>query len=172
MRSKSQHRGALFVIEAAGNGGENLDHRAYKGKLGRKDRDSGAIMIGAGAPPRSGFTDRSRLDFSNYGSRLDVQGWGRKVASLDYGDLQSCDDKLERNYTDLFSGTSSASPIVAGAALLVQSIVKQRGQAPLPPRKLRQLLSDSGSPRVDGPHGPKTQRIGPRPNLAAALREL
>src|SRR5690606_6510875 len=113
-------RRGVIVIEAAGNGGENLDRPAYGGKLERGARDSGAIMIGAGGPPRAGFRDRERLDFSNYGSRVDVQGWGRMVATLDYGDLQACDDDGERHYTNLFSGTSSASPIVAGAAILVQ----------------------------------------------------
>ena len=61
--------------------------------------------------------DRVRLDFSNYGSRVDVQGWGRMVATLEYGDLQSCTgaeaDYTDRHYTGEFAGTSSASPIVA-----------------------------------------------------------
>src|SRR5205085_8506118 len=113
-------RRGVLVIEAAGNGAENLDHRAYHGKLSRSGRDSGAIMVGAGAPARSGFVDRARLDFSNYGSRVDVQGWGRKVATLDYGDLQRCSGD-DRHYTGEFSGTSSASPIVAGAAVLLES---------------------------------------------------
>ena len=80
----------VVVIEAAGNGGEDLDRSAYKTQArSRAGRDSGAIMVGAGGPPRAGFTDRARLDFSNYGSRVDVQGWGRRVATLDYGDLQA-----------------------------------------------------------------------------------
>ena len=124
----------MIVIEAAGNGGENLDHKYYKRKFDRTKRDSGAIMIGAGGPPRDGWSDRERLDFSNYGARVDVQGWGRKVATLDYGDLQRCDadDATDRHYTDEFSGTSSASPIVAGAAVLVQGLAKKRGKVLTP----------------------------------------
>jgi serine protease len=159
-------RRGVIVIEAAGNGGENLDHRTYRGKLSRGTRDSGAILVGAGAPPRAGFVDRARLDFSNHGSRVDVQGWGRKVATLDYGDLQRCAG-ADRHYTGEFSGTSSASPIVAGAALLVQSWAKQQGRT-LSPGEVRDLLRRTGTPQA----GDTSEPIGPRPDLARALDEL
>lgn len=159
----------VVVIEAAGNGFEDLDHRAYKQKFDRAFRDSGAIMIGAGAPPRPGFHDREKLDFSNYGSRVDVQGWGRKVATLDYGDLQRCDDtNRDRHYTGEFAGTSSASPIVAGAAILVESYAASLELPPLPPRELRTLLRDTGTPQA----GDLRLHIGPRPDLARALAAL
>jgi subtilisin family serine protease len=161
-------RRGVIVIEAAGNGGEDLDHTAYKGKLSRKGRDSGAIMVGAGAPPREGFVDRARLDFSNYGSRVDVQGWGRKVATLDYGDLQRCagSDRhyTDRHYTGEFAGTSSASPIVAGAAVLLQSYAKQQGKS-LSPAEVRDILRATGTPQTSD----TKQQIGPRPDLARAL---
>ena len=155
----------VIVIEAAGNGAENLDHSAYKKKFDRWKRDSGAIMIGAGGPPRDGFTDRERLDFSNYGSRVDVQGWGRKVATLDYGDLQRCSDVKDRHYTNEFSGTSSASPIVAGAAVLVQSYVRSETGAVLSPDAMRNLLRETGTAQA----GNVKEQIGPRPDLARAL---
>ncbi len=158
----------VIVIEAAGNGAENLDHNDYKGKLDRRVRDSGAIMVGAGAPALKGWTDRSRLDFSNYGSRVDVQGWGRMVATTDYGDLQGC-DATTRKYTSLFGGTSSASPIVAGAAILVQSIIKTEKKCTIPPVHLRKILTETGSPQTDGPHGSAKQNIGPRPDLSRAI---
>lgn len=158
----------VVVIEAAGNGAEDLDHADYKRKFDRTKRDSGAIMVGAGAPAVDGYKDRSRLDFSNYGSRVDVQGWGRMVATLDYGDLQGCDVSA-RKYTKTFSGTSSASPIVAGAALLLESIAKTEKGCPLPPQDLRALLVETGSPQTDGPHGSAKQKIGPRPDLSRAV---
>lgn len=158
----------VVIVEAAGNGAEDLDHEAYKGKFDRRKRDSGAIMVGAGAPAADGWTDRSRLDFSNYGSRVDLQGWGRMVATLDYGDLQGC-DATRRKYTEVFGGTSSASPIVAGAALLVESVVKTEKGCPLSPHDLRALLVETGSPQTDGPHGPAKQHIGPRPDLSGAI---
>jgi subtilisin family serine protease len=156
----------VVVIEAAGNGGENLDHSAYRGKLDRTRRDSGAIVVGAGAPPREGFTDRTRLDFSNYGSRVDVQGWGRKVATLDYGDLQAC-TTADRHYTGEFAGTSSASPIVAGAAVILEGIARQHGR-PMPPRELRDLLRTTGTPQA----GDTRKPIGPRPDLARAIAAM
>src|SRR5262249_21855801 len=98
----------VIVVEAAGNGNADLDARVYRGAFDPAARDSGAIVVGAGGPPRAGFVDRARLDFSNYGKRVNVQGWGRKVATLDYGDLQRCGDGVDRHYTGEFSGTSSA----------------------------------------------------------------
>lgn len=160
----------VVVVAAAGNGAEDLDHPRYRGKLDRAGRDSGAILVGAGAPDEDGFVDRSRLDFSNHGSRVDVQGWGRMVATLDYGDLQGC-DAHGRKYTALFAGTSSASPVVAGAAVLVESVYRTRRGCALPPRALRAILAATGSPQTDGPHGPASQHIGPRPDLARAMGE-
>jgi subtilisin family serine protease len=164
---KAATKRGVVVIEAAGNGGEDLDHAAYKGVFDRKKRDSGAIMVGAGGPPRDGFSDRERLDFSNYGSRVDVQGWGRKVATLDYGDLQSCDGPRDRHYTGEFSGTSSASPIVAGAAVILEGIARER-KKPIPPVELRELLRRTGTPQA----GNTKQQIGPRPDLARAIDAL
>ncbi len=161
----------VVVIEAAGNGDENLDHPGYQRAFDRSHRDSGAIMVGAGAPPREGFADRERLDFSNHGMRVDVQGWGRKVATLDYGDLQACDGSerhyTDRHYTGEFSGTSSASPIVAGAALLLEGIARQRGRV-LPPAELRELLRATGTPQA----GDTREPIGPRPDLERAIAAL
>jgi subtilisin family serine protease len=154
----------VIVVEAAGNGGEDLDDPAYGGKLRRDTRDSGAIIVGAGGPARAGYEDRARLDFSNYGSRVDVQGWGRKVATLDYGDLQRCSG-ADRHYTGEFSGTSSASPIVAGAAALVESYARQR-HVVLRPEIVRDLLRRTGTPQAGDA---ATEPIGPRPDLERAL---
>lgn len=157
----------VIVIEAAGNGGENLEHKAYGGKFDRRVRDSGAIVVGAGGPARKGFTDRARLDFSNYGARVDVQGWGRGVATLDYGDLQKCSEAGDRHYTDAFSGTSSASPIVAGAAILLQSMARAHG-APMTPVQMRDVLRATGTAQT----GNTKQQIGPRPDLARAIARV
>ena len=160
---KTATQRGVVVIEAAGNGNENLDHRDYRNKFDRRTRDSGAIMVGAGGPPRDGFSDRERLEFSNYGTRVDVQGWGRKVATLDYGDLQTCAG-ADRHYTGEFSGTSSASPIVAGAAVILEGLARTRGGV-VQPRELRELLRSTGTPQA----GDVSEPIGPRPNLAAAI---
>jgi Subtilase family len=172
-------RGVL-VVEAAGNGAQNLDDPVYNtpsagfpagwsNPFNRNNRDSGAILVGAGAPPpnthgRNWGPDRSRLDFSNYGASIDAQGWGREVTSTGYGDLQGGGN---RNlwYTDTFSGTSSASPIVVGALACVQGALKNRGRIPLSPARARDLLRTTGSPQQASPAAPLTQRISNRPNL-------
>jgi hypothetical protein len=170
----------IIVVEAAGNGAENLDDAIYNVRptgfpaswtnpFNRNNRDSGAILVGAGAPPEGTHgnnhgPDRSRLSFSNYGSLIDAQGWGREVTSCGYGDLQGGSNE-DIWYTDQFSGTSSASPIVVGALGCVQGVLKANGRIPLSPARARELLRATGSPQQDAPGRPATQRIGNRPNL-------
>lgn len=170
----------VIVVEAAGNGSENLDDPAYdvpapgfpptwSNPFRRGARDSGAILVGAGAPPpgthgRDHGPDRSRLDFSNYGSAVDAQGWGREVTTTGYGDRQGGTNE-DFWYTNLFSGTSSASPIVVGALASTQGNRRARGAALLTPATARNLLRTTGSPQQDAPARPATQRIGTRPNL-------
>jgi hypothetical protein len=177
-------RKGIVVVEAAGNGAEDLDDALYdvpdKGfpsgwtnPFKRANRDSGAIVVGAGAPPpgthdRDHGPDRSRLDFSNYGSRLDAQGWGQEVTSCAYADLQTGSTEDEW-YTDVFSGTSSASPIVVGALGALQGAVISAGKSPAEPARLRELLRTTGSPQQDAPDRPATQRIGNRPDLAQLI---
>src|SRR6185295_4681179 len=71
----------VLVVEAAGNGGFDLDlssdldiRRSLR--RGAPDfLDSGAILVGAA---RAGLP-HDRAPFSNYGSRLDCFGWGESV---------------------------------------------------------------------------------------------
>ena len=163
----------IIVIEAAGNGFQNLDDEVdYAKKFNRQERDSGAILVGAGAPPSGVFgPDRSRLPFSNYGSIVDVQGWGREVTTTGYGDLQGGTDR-NRVYTRTFSGTSSASPIIVGVAACLQSIQITRGGAPLTPSKMREILRSTGVPQTAAPNRGIEQRIGNRPDLKAAMSHI
>lgn len=170
----------IVVVEAAGNGAQNLDDAVYSVRptgfptgwtnpfdLGNPQ--SGAVLVGAGAPPPDTHgadhgPDRSRLGFSNYGSRVDAQGWGREVTSTGYGDLQGGWIQ-DRWYTDRFSGTSSASPVVTGALACLQGMLRARGHHPLTSSKARQLLRSTGSPQTDAPGRPASQRIGNRPDI-------
>jgi subtilisin family serine protease len=170
----------VVVVSAAGNGAENLDDSLYsnpapgfpatwRNPFNRSLNDSGSILVGAGAPPpgthgRDHGPDRSRLDFSNFGSALDAQGWGREVTTCGYGDLQGGTNE-DLWYTDQFSGTSSASPIVVGAIACVQGVLRTRQRPLLSPTRARDLLRRTGSPQTDAPGRPRTQRIGNRPNL-------
>jgi hypothetical protein len=170
----------VIVVEAAGNGAEDLDDAIYdtpaagfptnwSNPFDRANRDSGAVVVGAGAPPpnthgQNHGPDRSRLDFSNFGALVDAQGWGREVTTTGYGDLQGGANEDEW-YTDRFSGTSSASPIVVGALGCVQGVLRSRGWVPLSPARARELLRATGSQQQDALGRPSTQRIGNRPDL-------
>lgn len=159
----------IVVVEPAGNGGIDkrgrergisLDRKELGGAFDRKKKDSGAIMVGGGIP-----LDATTAPTSNYGTRIDVQGYGLGVATLGYGNLWGSDDR-NRAYTLGWSGTSSATPCVTGAAAIVQATLKANGLAPLDCLLLRAVLAGTGTP--DG--SVKTKRIGPRPNADAAAR--
>ncbi len=167
----------IIVVEAAGNGTENLDDALYNARpagfpaswrnpFNPANPSSSAVVVGAGASPSGTQPDRSRLGFSNYGARIDCQGWGREVTSTGYGNLQG-GSGIHTNewYTDSFGGTSSASPIVVGALGCVQGILRAQGGALLTPARAISLLRSTGSPQQDAPGRPRTQRIGNRPNL-------
>ncbi len=176
-------RRGVVVIEAAGNGAENLDDALYnrrpagfpgswRNPFDRANRDSGAVVVGAGAPPSGAFgPDRSRLDFSNFGALVDAQGWGRQVVACGYGFLQGGNDE-NLWYTHDFSGTSSASPIVTGALACVQGVRRAMGRTLLTPAQSRTLLRTTGSPQQAGPNGPATQRIGNRPDIRNMVQQM
>jgi hypothetical protein len=159
-----------IVVEAAGNGNVNLDGSNCNNLFNRSYRDSGAIIVGAGAPPGWSQTARSRMYFSSYGSRVDVQGYGAGVYTTGYGDLYTGTGKNEW-YTDKFSGTSSASPIVAGAAALLSSVAQARGIS-LTPIHVRYKLVSTGSPQQAAVGFPITEHIGPLPNVKGAINTL
>ncbi|WP_437960339.1 S8 family serine peptidase [Sorangium sp. So ce119] len=177
----------IIVVEAAGNGGVDLDHRdhdvpatgfpsGWRNPFNPAHHSSGAVLVGAGAPPpgthgRDWGPDRSRLAFSNYGGRVDAQGWGCEVTTCGYGDIQRGHDP-RRWYTDRFSGTSSAALMVAGAIASLQGVLRAKGRPPLGPEEVRALLRTTGSPQQDGLVWPSTQRIGNRPNLRDMLDRL
>lgn len=160
----------VTVVEAAGNGLQNLDDSVYSTGNGGHwpflpANDSGAIIVGAGAAPVGGTsTDRSRLDFSNYGATVDLQGQGEGVVTTGYGDRYNTEG-TNALYTR-FDGTSSASPNVAAACAIYQSLSIQRDGWTLAPWLLRDRLIAHGSPQQSGTF-PATQHIGPRPNLMA-----
>lgn len=164
------------VVAAAGNGHQNLDGSEYTTGNGGHwpflpQNDSGSILVGAGAAPAAfgGIEPaRSRLPFSNYGSRLDLQGWGERIYTTGYGHLAWGGLALYQWYTSSFGGTSGATPIVAGAAALVQSQHRRlHGGVPLTPWALRALLRSTGTPQ--GGTNPSAEPIGPMPDVFAAL---
>lgn len=159
----------VVVVEAAGNGSQDLDDPFYGGWFSIPN-DSGALLVGAGAAPGGSDAARARLWFSNFGATVDLQGWGEKVTTTGYGDLYAASGPAQY-YTQVFSGTSSASPIVAGACALLQSMHWQRRNVYLQPADLRSALRRSGTPQQNGTY-PATQNIGPLPDLIRTAVEL
>lgn len=156
---KSATRKGIHCIAAAGNGQSNLDDPRYKGAFDLKVRDSGCVIVGAAESPLS-KTPRERSDFSNYGSRVDVFGYGRNVVTTGYGDLLNQRSPQLATYTKSFGGTSSASPIVTGAVISALGILKEEGIRPSP-RKMREALRKTGTPQ----QGDTTKSIGQMPEV-------
>ena len=178
----------VIVVEAAGNGDEDLDHERHdrgddfgsrwKNPFRRATAgsDSGAILVGAGAPPpgthgQDWGPDRSRLEFSNYGMAVDVQAWGKEVTTCGYGSLQGGASE-SRWYTDEFGGTSSAAPMVAGVLACVQGILRARNAPLLTPAMARDLLRSIGRPQQNAPGRPASERIGNRPDLKELIAKV
>lgn len=172
------------VVEAAGNGGENLDVDIIKkGNAGHypfhNDHNSGAIIVGAGTN-NPNTTPRSRLNFSCYGSRVNVQAFGENVITTG-GDITYVNgvqtsippvfyptEGVDYYYTNKFGGTSGASPIVAGACLLIQSVLKNNTNTYLTSLQMQQLLMGTGKPQ----QGNVAENIGPLPDAYKAIQTL
>ncbi len=150
----------IHCVQAAGNGGSNFDADIYQRAFDLSFRDSGCIMVGAAG------ADHERLGFSNYGSRIDAHGYGRGVTSAGYGDLFN--GGVTRMYTDQFSGTSSATPIVAGSVAVVSSIAKAQGRI-ISPLEMRAALRATGTRQGDRS---KAQRIGNLPSIGEMMNYL
>lgn len=164
----------IHVVAAAGNGSEDLDDPIFNQGHAPflPENNSGAIMVGAGAAPAEfggSDTERSRLYFSNYGSRVDLQGWGERVMTTGYGSYYN-GEGINYYYTDSFNGTSSASPIVASAVAIYESVMEVQTGSVVDPATMRAVLKNTGSPQQAG-YYPVTQNIGPLPDLRAALEE-
>jgi serine protease len=143
----------ITVVEAAGNGfspglgaerqGLDLDdYPLTHGMHALSEWDSGAILVAA-----ANSADRSRLEASNFGSRVDGYAWGDGA----------------------FGQTSAAAAIVAGAALVVLGIAAAARPAKrsMTGREVRELLRATGTPAAS-----PRERIGVMPDLRAAARRL
>lgn len=141
-------KGAIVIV-AAGNSGIDLSDTSICPDYG----DSGAMLVGA----CTSSTGR-RLSFSNYGhySSL-VNSWGEHVTTTGYGSLQDLPGH-DRDYTNTYSGTSSATPLCSGALALLQCYAKKQGLI-LTTKTMKQLLNES-----DYNEG-ANDLIGKRPNI-------
>lgn len=152
----------IVVVEAAGNGGNDLDTFENGDGLQTLNRnspdfrESGAILVGAATSslphaPNGG----------NYGSRIDCYAWGENI------NTPGVSGQSPQGYTDDFSGTSGASAIISGAALVVQGLLESNLGFRYGPFQLRDVLSnpDFGTPSAN----PAADQIGVMPNLRAII---
>ncbi|WP_294818849.1 S8 family peptidase [uncultured Flavobacterium sp.] len=160
--TKSATDAGIIIVAAAGNGAEDLDHPLYESYRSRGN--SGAIIVGAG----SNNAMHSRLDFSTYGSRVDVHAWGQGVYTTGYGDVSQIGGDFNQSYT-MFSGTSSATPIVASCVAVLQSYYHGLTGQYMTGPQMRELLIATGTPQGDASSG---AHIGPLPDMEAAITEI
>jgi subtilisin family serine protease len=164
----------IIVVEAAGNGNgidtpRNLDKWTDMGKFrlnrGHNDfRDSGAIMVSAA----TSACPHNRMRWANFGSRIDCYAYGENIVTTGKGDLAgSTTGTRNDDYTKTFGGTSGASPIVVGAALIIQGKYKAVTKSVLSSLQMRALLSHpaNGTPQGGGVAG----NIGVMPDLRVII---
>ncbi len=161
----------IVVVSTAHNSDVNLDHAVFNGRYDSSHPnfvDSGAILVGAK------LLNGTRASFSNYGSRIDVSAQGEAITTITtscFAGTQHPDTACismagsagdpDQRYTNDYGGTSGAGPIVAGAALVIQSLQKARGGAPILPRVMRQLFRSIGTAQTGG----AAKSVGKTPNL-------
>ena len=167
----------IVVIEAGGNGtnyfgaGNDLDN--YADSTGRKTlnpsgpdfRDSGAILVAGG----SDKIPHERIRHSNFGNRIDCYAWGERVSTA--GSHLGPPEIAINSYRQRLSGTSSATAIIAGAAILIQSYTAANHHFRLSPKQMRQILGDDllGTPSANGR---SIDRIGVMPDLKKIIDHI
>jgi serine protease len=161
------------VVEAGGNGTNNgsppaMDMDAYLNPAGlailNRDpanpdfRDSGAIIVSAA----TSLAPHARLAYGPHGRRIDCYAWAQNINTC------SSDATGATNlYTTSFGGTSGASPIVSGAALVVQGLSEAALGFRFSPRQMRGILSDFATGTAPDPA--ESTAIGVMPNLRAII---
>lgn len=136
-------------------------------------KDSGAILVAAGANALLYPETFARAASSNFGKYIDCFADGDWLWVLDppatnrpVGNPLTPAQLLDLYVEIASGGTSSASAIVAGVAVLLQSLARQSNRI-IPPLTLRTILSDAllNTPSMD----PPTDRIGVMPDLDAIM---
>jgi len=155
----------VVIVEAAANGSNDLDTFAptpgmqILNRGSPAFRDSGAIMVGAA----SSTSPHAPMGFTNFGSRIDCYGWGENIDTTGDG----WTGNLTTTYTATFNGTSGASPIVSGAAIIIQGIAQDQLGYRFSPGQLRAMLADPATGTLS--QTPATDRIGVMPNLRTII---
>ena len=177
----------IVVVEAAGNGRADLATvpflRAYNGQpvtgyaWKKGDNfydDSRAIIVGAGHAP-----DQTRVYDSNWGDRVNCQGWGESIVttgSVGYGsDLPDSNGNPpadDAKYTTAFGATSGATAMVAGVVACMQGVRLGAGTSALLPKRVRKLVSTKKLGTRQPTQDEAMAHIGPLPNLEKLRRRV
>lgn len=150
--------GRLVVVSAA-NGNRSLDDPRHLRRFDRGYRDSGAIFVAA---TLGGVM--TPATFTNYGSRIDANGWGEFGIACGYGTLFFGGNLITQSYTAGYAGTSLAVPLVTGTVAALQGAARRQLGRSLTTAEVRQLILAHGTPA--------TATIGARPDLKATMRAL
>ncbi|MDA9557283.1 S8 family serine peptidase [Vibrio sp.] len=149
------HEKGIHVVLSAGNESSNLDDPRFGGRYDTAVRDSGSIIVGA----TNGYGEAT--SFSNYGDRINVNANGHNVATTTTSAWL-----LHSWYTDAYSGTSSAAPIVAGAVAVIQSILNEYN-LDYTPLQVRALLEQTGNYLYTS-----SRDLGPKPDIRQAVEHI
>lgn len=141
----------ICVVEPAGNGGDgsgtsgtgiNLDTYPALNRNNSLFKDSGSIMVGAA---KSTVIPYQKSSETNYGNRVDCFAWGDHIDTCDTDDAGKT--STYNTYFNAapnfgFGGTSGASAIIAGAALILQGLAEAKQKKRLSGWQMRKILSD------------------------------
>lgn len=155
------YEAGIVVVAAMGNadhGGMNIDqHAIFPACFGERAQEDWILGVAA--------TDENdvKADFSNYGAECtDISAPGQNIFSAVYQD-DDWEAFSEGSYQDSWSGTSMASPMVAGAAALLKSAYHS-----LSPDDIKLILRLSVDP-VTATGDAKGKMGSGRLNIASAL---
>ena len=172
-------RSGFTVVVPAGNGGHDLDVVDNgRGRIFDRNSpaffDSGAIMVSGVNPGLNSRFVGANPGPSCHGNRIDCFAWGAGIMTTSArgvapGGLSGYTDGLTSTSV-LFGGTSGASAIIAGAAILLQSLHLKRHGFFLSSADVRRLLKDITFNTQPAPAD--VGRIGMMPDLQRLAQEI
>jgi hypothetical protein len=143
----------IVVIEAAGNSPTDLD--MYYPDLNHTNMgDSGAIIVGG-----VNHVTRKR-ESGGFGERIDCYAW--------YTGVTTSSSPIS-NYLP-FIGTSLATAIIAGAAVVLQGIIQEKFHRKYNSWQMRSLLSNPTTGIAS--NAPSMDKVGVMPNLREVIAKL
>jgi hypothetical protein len=134
-----------IVVEAAGNSGMDLTALGHPRLPQGHVNESGAIMVSGSTSDADDRAMHPTSRFINAGERSDLSAWEDSVVAAGFGNLLTVGGDANQRYTMTFSGTSSATAIVAGAATAFMSMLRSAtGNMNVNPYRVRDFFGRVG----------------------------